>query len=584
MILARRSYHNAAITRKRELGMRLGFAVLIALAAAYATDPLWPALWFLTTLVAQTTNVLTGRAAVEDPSHAPTPSWEARYLALTAVNSLVFAAIGPFLWFFAGNEGRLIALVVVMGGLLNVGTQPDTSGRLLWCGAAPYVLVLGALPIATIMLEPGASRVEMLFLDLGAMLYLLHVLRAVRRREDSTIAVAAALERAERASEAKSTFLATMSHEIRTPLNGVLGMAQVMSRDPLPPEQAQRLDLLRRSGEVLATLLNDVLDISKIEAELLELEDGAVDFARMAADLEEIFGPLARDKGLTLKVETRPAALGCWRGDPLRVRQVLNNLLSNAVKFTASGKIDVAIDAADGDLSITVTDTGIGIEPQQLNGLFDRFVQADASTTRRHGGSGLGLSIARDLCRLMGGDVRASSTPGRGARFVVTLPLAPLNATVSETGAAVGDDAGDPAGLKVLVAEDNPTNQLVIKTLLEQLGASVRVVGDGREAVEAWRAEAWDLILMDIQMPILDGIGATREIRSSEPTVGRRSPIVALTANALSHQAEEYRAAGMDAVVAKPLNVAELLQAMSGVLGGRADETQTLAPGAQEDA
>lgn len=584
MTLARRSYHNAAITRKREIGLRLGFAVLIALAAAYAAGPLWPAFWLAATLVAQTGNVWSGRAAVEDPAHAPTPSWEARYLALTALNSLVFAAIGPFLWFFAGNEGRLIALVVVMGGLLNVGTQPDTSGRLLWCGAAPYILVLAALPIATILLEPDANRVEMLFLDLGAMLYLLHVLRAVRRREDSAIALAAALDRAERASEAKSTFLATMSHEIRTPLNGVLGMAQVMSRDPLPPEQAQRLDLLRRSGEVLATLLNDVLDISKIEAELLDLEDGAVDFGRMAADLDDVFGPLAREKGLSLTVETRPAAQGCWRGDPLRVRQVLNNLLSNAVKFTTSGGIDVVIDLAGRDLSITVTDTGIGIEPRQLTGLFDRFVQADPSTTRRYGGSGLGLSIARDLCRLMGGDVHASSTPGRGAQFVVTLPLAPLDAAASQNTAAFLGEAGETVSLKVLVAEDNPTNQLVIRTLLEQMGASVRVVGDGREAVEAWRGEAWDLILMDIQMPVLDGMGATREIRLSEAALGRRAPIVALTANALRHQTEEYRAAGMDAVVAKPLKVAELLGAMSDVLDGGADETQVLTLGAHEDA
>ena len=565
--------------------MRLGFAVLIALAAAYAAKPLWPALWLVATFVAQTVNVWSGRAAVEDRAHSPTPSWEARYLALTAVNSLVFAAIGPFLWFFAGDEGRLIALVVVMGGLLNVGTQPDTSGKLLWCGAAPYVIVLAALPIATIVLKPSANRVEMLFLDLGAMLYLLHVLRAVRRREDAAIAVAAALNRAERASEAKSTFLATMSHEIRTPLNGVLGMAQVMSRDPLSPQQAQRLDLLRRSGEVLATLLNDVLDISKIEAELLELEDGAVDFARMATDLEEIFGPLARDKGLALRVETRPAAMGCWRGDPLRVRQVLNNLLSNAVKFTASGRIEVVIDAAGADLTISVTDTGIGIEPQQLGGLFDWFTQADPSTTRRHGGSGLGLSIARDLCRLMGGDVCASSTPGKGAQFVVTLPLEPLSVTAPDEGAASLCDAGDTCGLKVLVAEDNPTNQLVIKTLLEQLGASVQIVSDGREAVTAWRQESWDLILMDIQMPVLDGVGATREIRSCEAALGRRSPIVALTANALRHQTDEYMAAGMDAVVAKPLKVAELLTAMASVLENQqADERRRLALTPHEDA
>ncbi|MBO9558707.1 MAG: response regulator [Caulobacter sp.] len=564
----RQSYHNAATTRARELGLRLGFAVLIAMAAGYAAQPLWPALWLAATLVAQTINVWSGRAAVKDPQHRATPGWEFRYLALTALNSAVFAAIGPYLWFQAGMEGRLIALVVVMGGLLNVGTQPDTSGRLLWSGATPYVAVLAALPIVTIFVEPAASRVEMLFLDLGAMLYLFHVLRAVRRREDAALAVGSALEEAKRASEAKSVFLATMSHEIRTPLNGILGMAQVMSREPLPAPQAERLDLIRRSGEVLATLLNDVLDISKIEAAKLELEEGAVDFEQMARDAEDTFAPLAREKGVELTVEVRPAALGCWRGDPLRIRQVLNNLLSNAVKFTQQGGVSAWFDLIDDNLTIHVSDTGVGVSPQQLEGLFDRFTQADASTTRRHGGSGLGLSIVRDLCRLMGGDIRATSVLGQGSTFVVTLPLQRYVAPAREEAASDADGAVDTGNLKVLVAEDNPTNQLVITALLEQLGASVTVVADGGQAVEAWRRESWDLILMDIQMPIMDGVAATREIRAAEAGRDRRTPILALTANALRHQTEQYEAAGMDGVVAKPLQVSELVAAMAAVLGG----------------
>lgn len=388
MSAARQSYHSAATTRAKELGMRLGFAVLIALAAAYATKPIWPALWLATTAVAQLANVWSGRAAVRDPAHRASLSWEVRYLTLTALNSAVFAAIGPYLWFQAGMEGRLIALVVVMGGLLNVGTQPDTSGRLLWFGATPYVVVLAALPIATILVEPNASRVEMLFLDLGAMLYLLHVLRAVRRREDAAIAVTAALARAERASQAKSTFLATMSHEIRTPLNGILGMAQVMSREPLSQAQAAKLDVIQRSGQVLSTLLNDVLDLSKIEAAKLELEEGIVDFEQIARDAQETYAPLARDKGVDLRVDVAGSVRGCWRGDPLRLRQILNNLLSNAVKFTERGKIAAAI-SRDGDLlTIRVSDTGIGIPSEQLGALFDRFVQADASSWRLGSGPG----------------------------------------------------------------------------------------------------------------------------------------------------------------------------------------------------
>jgi len=546
--------------------MRLGFAVLITLAAAYASAPTLPVLWLIATVLTQVVNAWSGRAAARDPQHRPTPAWEWRYLILTAVNSAVFAAIGPFLWFEAGMEGRLIALVVVMGGLLNVGTQPDTGGRLLWFGATPYIVVLAALPIVTIFVEPGSSLVEMLFLDLGAMLYLFHVLRAVRRREDATNAVAQALERAKRASEAKSTFVATMSHEIRTPLNGILGMAQVMSRDPLPPQQAERLDLLRRSGEVLSTLLNDVLDISKIEAAKLELEEGAVDFEQIARDAEDTFAPLAREKGVELRVETRAAARGCWRGDPLRVRQVLNNLLSNAVKFTERGGVSAWIDVVDGQVTIQVADTGVGVAPNHLEALFDRFTQADASTTRRHGGSGLGLSIARDLCRLMGGDIRVDSLKGQGSTFVVTLPLQRHATPVTEPATPSLTDPTEAAGLRVLVAEDNPTNQLVITTLLGQLGATVSVVSDGRQAVSAWREGAWDLILMDIQMPIMDGMAATREIRACEAASGQRTPILALTANALKHQTEQYAAAGMDGVVAKPLQVAALLTAIAAAL------------------
>lgn len=535
---------------------------MIALAAAYATAPLWPAIWLVAVISAQLVNVWSGQEAARNSLFIPNATWEIRYFVLTALNSAIFASIGPYMWFEAGMEGRLIALVVLMGGLLNVGTQPDTSGRLLWSGATPYIAVLGALPIATILVEPGASRVEMLFLDLGAMLYLAHVLRAVRRREDSAQAVTAALDRANRANEAKSVFLATMSHEIRTPLNGILGMAQVMSREPLSRDQAERLGLIQRSGEVLSTLLNDVLDISKIEAAKLELEDGIVDFEQIAQDAQDAFAPLADEKGLVLRVKTQLAARGFWRGDPLRIRQVLNNLLSNAVKFTERGQVIGDIDLVGEALTISVSDTGAGMSPQQLAVLFERFVQADASTTRRHGGSGLGLSIARDLCRLMGGDLHVSSCAEKGSRFIVSLPLERSASPIAED-APAGDEAADGlAGLRILAAEDNPTNQLVITTLLEQLGASVTVVSDGAQAVRFWREAEWDLILMDIQMPIMDGVAATRQIRAAETSLCRRTPILALTANALSHQTEQYKAAGMDGVVCKPLRVAELLDAI----------------------
>jgi signal transduction histidine kinase len=562
---APRSYHQAAVTRIRELGMRLGFAVLIAAAAAYASSPLLPAIWLAAVVVAQLLNAAAGLAAARDPDFTPSKAWEARYLVLQALNSAVFAAIGPVLWFQCGAEGRLIALVVLMGGLLNIGTQPDTSGRLLWCGSIPYALTLGALPITSVFLEPQASAVQMGFLDLGAGLYLLHVLRAVRRRDEAASATASALDRAERASAAKSAFLATMSHEIRTPLNGVLGMAHAMDRDRLSDRQRKRLDVIRQSGGVLLTLLNDLLDISKVESGRLELEDGLVDIQEMAEQARDAFATLAADKDIALSVIAAPDVAGVWRGDPTRVRQILYNLLSNAVKFTERGLVAASLGLdGEGRLRIEVCDTGVGIPEDDLPTLFERFVQGDASITRRFGGSGLGLAISRELARLMGGDLTAQSEVGAGSVFTAILPLA---RGVRPEAADEAKAPLDVSGLRVVVAEDNETNRLVIVTILEQLGLTPRLAVNGAEALEAWAGAGCDLILMDIQMPVMDGLEATRRIREIERAEGRaHTPIVALTANAMSHHLAEYEAAGFDGVATKPIQLAALLEAVRNAL------------------
>jgi signal transduction histidine kinase/CheY-like chemotaxis protein len=557
-----KAYHQVAVTRVRELGLRLGFAVLIAFAAAYASSPLLPAAWLAAVVASQVLNAALGLGAARDPGFAPTRAWEGGYLVSQAVNSVVFASIGPFLWFQCGAEGPLLALVVLMGGLLNIGTQPATTGRLLWCGVAPYALTLGALPIVTLLRDPHASAVEMGFLDVGAGLYLLHVLRAVRRRDEAARETAEALQHAEQASAAKSTFLATMSHEIRTPLNGVLGMAQAMERDRLSATQRKRLGVIRQSGSVLLTLLNDLLDISKVESGRLELEDGLLDLQEMADQARDAFAALAANKGVGLAVEVSPDAAGVWRTDPTRVRQILYNLLSNAVKFTERGSVTATLDLdAEGRLRIQVRDTGVGIPAADLPSLFGRFVQGDASVTRRFGGSGLGLAISRELARLMGGDLTAESTAGVGSTFTAVLPL-----TRGVRPQAREDERHEPidvSGLRAVVAEDNETNRLVIATILDQLGMVARLAVDGSEALEAWRTEAWDLVLMDIQMPVMDGVEATRRIREIERDERRpHTPIVALTANAMSHHLAEYAAAGFDAVATKPIQIAALLAAI----------------------
>jgi CheY-like chemotaxis protein/two-component sensor histidine kinase len=367
-----------------------------------------------------------------------------------------------------------------------------------------------------------------------------------------------------------------MSHEIRTPLNGVLGMAQAMDADDLPQHQRERLRIIRRSGEALLALLNDVLDLSKIEAGKVELETGAIDFEVMGRELEASFQALCAAKDIYLKVDVEPSASGRWTGDPTRVRQVLSNLIGNAVKFTDRGSVEVAIRHGGQGVSIVVRDTGPGIEPERLGRLFQKFVQADATTTRRYGGTGLGLSICRELCELMGGDIGVESTLGEGSTFTVQLPLARSHEPQAQL--AEERPISFDTRLRVLAAEDHETNQAVLKVMLQQIGFEVTLVDNGRQAIEAWEREPWDVILMDVQMPEMDGPTATRAIRERERVLGCRPiPIVALTANAMSHQVQEYLDCGMDAFVSKPLELPRLLEAIGGVLDRAADDAAAAA-------
>ncbi len=375
-----------------------------------------------------------------------------------------------------------------------------------------------------------------------------------------------ARDQANAANVLKTQFLANMSHEIRTPLNGVLAMAEVMAMGELSDAQRERLDVIRRSGGLLLTVLNDVLDLSKIEAGKLALLDEDFDLEAELNRVRDNFRVVAEGKGLSYSVEVAEPARGWWRGDADRLRQIVGNLLSNAVKFTSLGEVVARVDVAEtGALRIVVRDTGLGIAPEKLSTLFEKFTQADNSATRRFGGTGLGLAICRELTQMMGGSITVESCEGRGSTFTVKLPLqrgAPTLNAASD--AAPSAKAGD---LRLLAAEDNPTNRQVLAAVLGSLGLEVHIVPDGKEAVQAWRSGGYDLILMDIQMPVMDGITAARQIRATEAAEGRaRTPIIALTANALTHQVEEYLAVGMDAHVAKPIEIAKLYEAISGSL------------------
>jgi signal transduction histidine kinase/ActR/RegA family two-component response regulator len=380
----------------------------------------------------------------------------------------------------------------------------------------------------------------------------------------------AALEAAEVANRAKSEFLAVISHEIRTPLNGMLGMAQAMALSPLPRAQRERLRVLGESGEALLTIVDDLLDLARIEAGGLTLVSADFDLPAVLESVRCAYAAEAARKGLTFSLAIDPKAAGRYRGDAARLRQILSALVSNALKFTHRGEVSLSLLATSRGVRCEVRDSGIGIAADRVPGLFETFAQADSSMTRRYGGAGLGLALCQKLSKAMGGEILVESAPGAGSTFALVLPLPPCLAPTAEARqemTAVAD-----RHVRILAAEDNPVNQMVLRTLLSQLGLDPVIVENGAEAVQAWEAGDWDLILMDVQMPLMDGLSATRAIRAREAQLGRAPvPIIAVTANAMIHQVAGYRAAGMTEVISKPINVEALFSAMIAAIARPAD-------------
>jgi signal transduction histidine kinase/CheY-like chemotaxis protein len=401
--------------------------------------------------------------------------------------------------------------------------------------------------------------------------------RSAQRLERAYAAVRKAKEKAEAASRSKSEFLANMSHEIRTPMNGVLGVVSALARTDLAPRQREMVQLVETSADSLQVLLNDVLDMARVEAGELIIQAESFDLRATCGAIVELFRAKAEEKGLALDLRIAPEVADRHVGDAARLRQILGNLISNAVKFTDRGRVTLSVEAGpqidEGQaLCLTITDTGIGFDAETGRRLFARFAQADGSITRRFGGTGLGLSISLALTRLMNGEIEAASVPGEGSRFTVrlVLPVAAANDQAAKSQGFIEPVLDGGRTLKIMLAEDHEINRRVVGLMLEGLDVELTMAVDGQEALARFRPGGYDLVLMDMQMPNMGGLEAIAHIRKAERSAGAAAtPIVMLTANVLPEHQAAGLAAGADAFLTKPINAADLIETIAGLLASQ---------------
>jgi signal transduction histidine kinase/ActR/RegA family two-component response regulator len=490
-------------------------------------------------------------------------------LAALPIN-LIWSGLGALLWFAPGPELKMAAVAIWVGQIVYTQNFRHQPGALLVVSAVAPMTSMLVFPLFFYDAHGTAANVARWGL-MAVVLTTINVMltnRAAANRMDAlTRGLREERERALEANRAKSTFVAVTSHELRTPMNGLLGMAYALDRSNLNEAQRRHVRLMIKSGDSLMQVLNDVLDLSKIEAGKVDLDHVATnlhDLVRVAGDA---WRDAAAEKGLWLRAEIDPAVPEWILADPQRIRQVLMNLISNGLKFTSQGGVTIQLTAAApgadglGEIRLRVVDTGIGVASEFHDRIFDSFTQADNAVSRSHGGTGLGLTISRALARQMNGDLTLEHGAG-GAAFVFTLRAASIAApVVVDENTDQDDDAADFADLRILMAEDNAINQLVVRTMLEATGVALTIVGDGQAALEALKVGGFDLVLMDINMPIMDGITALGAIRSGaagDPAI----PIIALTASAMSGDRERFLTMGFDDHLGKPIRPAELLSAI----------------------
>ncbi len=554
------AFDETAIDTRSQALARVGIAVLVFLTGLTAIPLPSMLAWVALFAIGDTTLWI----ATDPRNHARHPrAFRALRLAATGVSTCAWVTIGVLWWGSPGDHTKAVGVALLGGVLLYMVRGCHRSLAQMLVAGTPPALALLALPFTATSLNAGIGLFGSLALLVAyAASSAVNAWRAHRQLLRANDALLAKQREAEAASVAKSVFLANMSHEIRTPLNGVLAMAHILNQSDLPPREKEAASLICASGEMLERLLSDVLDLAKVEAGQLEIETAPFHAGDMTRSIAALFRPRADEKGVRLLVDIDPVVDRTYLGDAVRVRQIVINLVSNAVKFTAVGDVRLSFaPAPDGRLRFTVSDTGVGFEPTFKATLFDRFQQADGSITRRFGGTGLGLAICRHLAELMDGELDCDSRPGLGAVFWFDLGLTPVEAAAIKPDA---DEANRPdSALRLLVADDHPTNLKVVEIILAGVGIDVTCVENGLEAVEASAAARFDVILMDMQMPVMDGLTAVAEIRAAELRTGRRrTPIVMLTANAMPEHVRAGQLAGADGHLTKPLTPSSLFAAL----------------------
>jgi signal transduction histidine kinase/ActR/RegA family two-component response regulator len=582
-ILADDRLDEVAMDTHRLLLSRLIPALLSAVVAQFAFGAPLALCWLAVFLLSEgLARLATGRFKPGVPGTRP---MRAAFLLGALPINLTWSWLAAMMWFSPLPDLKLAAVAVWVGQIVYTQNFRHQPAALLAVSAFAPSVSLIVFPLFFFAAQgagPNIARWGLVMVVATTLNVMLANRAAAKRMDALTRGLREERERALAANRAKSTFVAVTSHELRTPMNGLLGMAYALDRTNLNEAQRRHVRLMIKSGDSLMQVLNDVLDLSKIEAGKVDLDHVAVNLHDLVRAAGDAWRDAAAEKGLWLRTEIDPSAPAWILADSQRIRQVLMNLISNGLKFTSQGGVTIQLlpsspesfPTADGahEIRLRVVDTGVGVEADVHDRIFESFTQADNAVSRSHGGTGLGLTISRALAHQMDGDlVLESGGPkkeGGGAAFAFTLRAVPIAAPAVAAEEVEDQDAPDLGSLRILMAEDNAINQVVVRTMLEATGVALTIVGEGQAALHALKAGAFDAVLMDINMPVMDGITALGAIRAGvagDPAI----PVIALTASAMSGDRERFLAMGFDDHLGKPIRPADLLSSICGAVRGK---------------